>query len=74
MIDVDEDQGQRQSVAPRPSPLAFQELKELLVVGNGRQRIFSTQPLQLDASGLELRRTASSVRSSSALRIRTVSG
>jgi hypothetical protein len=56
VIEVDEDQRQGQAVAPRPAPLPFQEFQELLVVGDGGQRILGRQALQLDARRLELGR------------------
>ena len=54
VIDVDEDQRQRQAVAPRAAPFALEEFEELFVVGDRGQRIFGAQPLQLDARRLEL--------------------
>src|SRR6187397_3229406 len=56
MIDVDEDEREGHAVPPRPPPFAFEELEELLVVGDRGQGIFSAHALQLDPRGFELRR------------------
>ena len=56
VIDVDEDQRQRQAVTPRAPPLAFEKLEELFVVGDRGQLIFAAQPLQLNARRFELGR------------------
>ncbi len=55
VIDVDEDQRQRQAVAARAAPFAFEEFEELFVIGDRGQRIFGAEALQLDARGFELR-------------------
>ena len=54
VIDVDEDQRQRQAVAPGAAPFALEKLEKLFVVGDRGQRILGAEALQLDARGFEL--------------------
>jgi hypothetical protein len=54
VIDVHEDQRQRQAIAARATPFTLEEFQKLLVVGHRGQRIFGAQPLQLYARRFEL--------------------
>ena len=54
MIDVQEDQRERQAVAAGAAPFTLEELEKLLVIGDRGQRVLGAQALQLNTRRLEL--------------------